>query len=251
LLKISMTPKRSYHHGNLRKVLLDAGVALIGEVGPKGFTIREVARRAGVSHNAPYRHFQDKDELLAVIAAEGFDRLALAMKKHAAAGVTAVDRLRSCGCGYVDFALRWPQHFLVMFDLPSVPGEQSRHEVAGRNAFQTLLEFIVESQKAAALPRRDPLPLALMAWSMVHGIAKLATSGNLPYTSRQTLDFTRCASEAFISGMRDLKMSGTRLRVNPARPLREQGTKIRIISARDMSKRERKAYEQNSKTKGG
>jgi AcrR family transcriptional regulator len=214
-----MTPKRSYHHGNLRKVLLAAGVALIGEVGPKGFTIREVARRAGVSHNAPYRHFQDKDELLAVIAAEGFERLALAMKKHAAAGVTAVDRLRLCACGYVAFALRWPQHFLVMFDLPSVPGEHSRHEGVGENAFQTLLEFIIESQEEGALPLGTPLPLALMAWSMVHGIAKLATSGNLPYTSRQTLDFTRCASEAFVSGMRDLKMSGTRLSVSPKKPL--------------------------------
>jgi len=206
-----MVPKRSYHHGNLRQVLLDAGVALIGEVGPKGFTIREVARRAGVSHNAPYRHFQSKEELLAVIAAEGFERLALAMKEHAASGVTAVERLRLCGCGYVDFALRWPQHFVVMFDLPSVPGQHPRREIVGKNAFETLLEFIIDSQKQGSLPRGDPLPLALMAWSLVHGIAKLATSGNLPYASGQTLDFTRCASEAFVSGMRNLKVPRSRL----------------------------------------
>jgi AcrR family transcriptional regulator len=209
-----MALKRSYHHGNLRHVLLDAGVALIREVGPKGFTIREVARRAGVSHNAPYRHFQDKDELLAVIAAEGFERLAQAMKEHAASGVTAVERLRLCGCGYVDFALRWPQHFLVMFDSPSVPGEHARREIVGKNAFDTLFEFIIDSQKEGSLPRGDPLPLALMAWSMVHGIAKLATSGNLPYASGQTLDFTRCASEAFVSGMRNLKVPRGRLNVH-------------------------------------
>ena len=83
---MNMSVKRSYHHGNLRKALLDAGVALIGEVGPKGFTIREVARRAGVSHNAPYRHFRDKDELLEAIALEGFGRLTAAMKKRSAAG---------------------------------------------------------------------------------------------------------------------------------------------------------------------
>jgi AcrR family transcriptional regulator len=200
---MKMSVKRSYHHGNLRKALLDAGVALIGEVGPKGFTIREVARRAGVSHNAPYRHFRDKDELLEAIAVEGFERLTAAMKKRSGAGVTAAGRLRLCGCGYVDFALRWPQHFLVMFDLPY--RENPKHDTVAENAFQTLLGFIIESQKEGALPEGDPHPLALMAWSMVHGIAKLAISGKLPYSSKQVLDFTQIASEAFVSGMRNLK----------------------------------------------
>jgi AcrR family transcriptional regulator len=199
--------KRGYHHGNLRKALLDAGVALIGEVGPKAFTIREVARRAGVSHNAPYRHFLDKDELLEAIALEGFERLTAAMKKRSVAGATAAERLRLCGCGYVDFALRWRHHFLVMFDLPSrgLP----RHYTVGENAFQTLLGFIIEAQKEGALPEGDPHPLALMAWSMVHGIAKLAISGNLPYSSKQVIDFTQCASEAFVSGMGNLKQLGS------------------------------------------
>jgi AcrR family transcriptional regulator len=203
---LAMPQKRSYHHGNLRKALLDAAVTLIGEVGPKGFTIREVARRAGVSHNAPYRHFRDKDELLEAVAIEGFERLTDAMKRRSAAGKTAAERLRLCGCGYVDFALHWPQHFLVMFDPPS--GELHRDEAVGKNAFQTLLGFIVELQKEDALPEGDPHPLALMAWSIVHGIAKLAISGNLPYSSRQVLDFTQYASEAFVSGMGNLKRPG-------------------------------------------
>src|SRR5580700_9985299 len=75
-----MSAERSYHHGNLKEVLLDAALALISEVGPQAFTLREVARRAGVSHNAPYRHFRDKDELLAVVAVQGFERLTAAMK---------------------------------------------------------------------------------------------------------------------------------------------------------------------------
>src|SRR4029077_9607461 len=155
---------------NLRKALLDAAVTLIGEVGPKGFTIREVARSAGVSHNAPYRHFRDKAELLEAVAIEGFERLTDAMKRRSAAGKTAAERLRLCGCGYVDFALRWPQHFLVMFDLPSAPEDYSSREIVGKNAFQILLDFIIDSQKEGALPRGDPLPLALIAWSLVHGI---------------------------------------------------------------------------------
>jgi AcrR family transcriptional regulator len=198
-----MPPKRPYHHGHLRKALLDAAVALIGEVGPKAFTIREVARRAGVSHNAPYRHFRDKDGLLEAVAIEGFERLTHAMKKRSAVSKTAAERLQLCGCGYVDFALRWPQHFLAMFDLPS--GKLTKDETAGENAFQTLLGLIIESQKEGALPEGDPHPLALMAWSIVHGIAKLAISGNLPYTSKQVLDFTRNASEAFVSGMGNRK----------------------------------------------
>jgi AcrR family transcriptional regulator len=193
-----MPPPRPYHHGNLRKALLDAAVTLIGEVGPQGFTIRELARRARVSHNAPYRHFRDKDELLEAVAIEGFARLTAAMLKRSAAGQTAAERLRLSGCGYVDFALHWPQHFLVMFDLPArtTPGDQR----GGKKAFQTLLGLIMESQKEGALPDGDPHPMALMAWSTVHGIAKLAISGNLPYSSRQVLAFTRYASEAFVSG---------------------------------------------------
>src|SRR5580658_1029492 len=111
-----MARSEPYHHENLRQTLLEAAVTLIGEVGPRAFTLREVARRAGVSHNAPYRHFASKDELLVAVAAEGFDRLASAMRRAMAPGDKPRERLELCGCGYVDFALRWPQHLLVMFD---------------------------------------------------------------------------------------------------------------------------------------
>ena len=196
-----MASKRPYHHGNLRYVLLEAGLALIREVGPKGFTIREVARRAGVSHNAPYRHFHDKDELVAAIVTEGFERLTVAMKARADPGATGVDRLKLCGCAYVDFALHWPGHFQAMFDLSPETGVQFKQGVASENAFQTLLGFIVESQSEGAFPAGDPYPLALMAWSLVHGIAKLANSGQFPFTPEQVLEFTRQAAEALVRGM--------------------------------------------------
>src|SRR5271167_1995017 len=113
-----MAESQPYHHGNLRKSLLDAAVALIGEVGPRAFTLREVARRAGVSHNAPYRHFSGKDEILLAVAGEGFDRLAAVMLKAISPARSPHERLVLCGCGYVDFALRWPHHLMVMFELP-------------------------------------------------------------------------------------------------------------------------------------
>lgn len=196
-----MTRTKPYHHANLRQTLLDAAVALIGEVGPGAFTLREVARRAGVSHNAPFRHFASKDELLAEVAAEGFDRLTASMQKSMARATSPRERLRECGCGYVAFALRWPHHFLMMFDLPHAPRGQEKQHAAGQNAFGVLQKCIAEEQRSGDLPAGDPLPLAWVAWSLVHGIAKLAISGNLPLSTRSTIEFTRIASQAIFSGM--------------------------------------------------
>lgn len=197
-----MTRSTPYHHGNLRKALLDAGVALIGEVGPRGFTLREVARRAGVSHNAPYRHFPSKDDLLLAVAAEGFDQLASVMRDAMAPGQSARERLELCGCGYVDFALRWPQHLLVMFDLPAEVRERCATDPRlGEEAFGILLDGIVATQHSGDLPAGDPQPLAWTAWSLVHGIAKLATGGNLPLSAEATLAFTRTAAQAILSGL--------------------------------------------------
>jgi AcrR family transcriptional regulator len=198
-----------YHHINLRKTLLDAAVALIGEVGPRAFTLREVARRAGVSHNAPYRHFASKEELLAAVAAEGFDRLTARMQKAMAPGHSPLQRLELCGCGYVDFALRWPQHFLVMFDLPHSPNDCSPAHIAGQNAFQVLLDSVAAAQHSGDLPPGELLPLAWTAWSLVHGIAKLSISGNLPLGRRATLEFTGRACQA---------MCGNLLTAAPAPP---------------------------------
>jgi AcrR family transcriptional regulator len=197
-----MIRSEPYHHENLRQTLLDAAVTLIGEVGPRAFTLREVARRAEVSHNAPYRHFASKGDLLAEVAAEGFYRLAASMQKSMARASSPRERLQECGCGYVAFALRWPQHFLVMFDLSQVPQGQAKHQAAGQNAFAILSECIAAAQKSGDLPAGDLLPMAWMAWSLVHGIAKLAISGNLPLNSRSTIEFTRSASQAFFSGMK-------------------------------------------------
>lgn len=197
-----MTRSTPYHHGNLRNALLDAAVELIGEQGPRAFTLREAARRAGVSHNAPYRHFASKDELLVAVAAEGFDRLAEAMLQAMGPGRTARERLELCGCGYVEFALRWPNHLLVMFDLPSAWQECAATEASiGENAFTVLLNCIVAAQQSADLPAGDPRPLAWTAWALVHGIAKLVTGGNLPLDAEGAIAFTRTAGRTLLGGL--------------------------------------------------
>src|ERR1700680_3684519 len=111
-------PRRPYHHGHLRETLLQGAGRAIAELGPAAFTLREVARRAGVSHNAPYRHFRDKDALLAAVAAQGFRELTRAMRKAGERQSKPLDKLKQSGMAYVAFAIRRPDHFTVMFDAP-------------------------------------------------------------------------------------------------------------------------------------
>ncbi len=174
---------RPYHHGNLKQALLEAAIQLIAETGPRGFTLREVARRAGVSHNAPYRQFRDRDDLLAAVATDGFDRLTEAMSRSSPRA-TPINRLRHSGLAYVDFALSWPQHFAAMFDAPWNQLDYPECALAAQRCFQTLLGFVHDCQTAHQMPDGDPERLAYHAWSLVHGIAKLANAGQFPWRTK-------------------------------------------------------------------
>ena len=197
-----MPRKRPYHHGNLKKTLLDAAVKVIAKVGPRAFTLREVARQAKVSHNAPYRHFRDKEELLAAVAAQGFERLADSMIEAAAPDGDPLNALMLTGRGYVQFALRWPEHFSVMFDHCENLDAFPDYAASARRAFQVLLDHVVAAQRAGELPSAEANPLALTCWSMVHGIAKLAISNLLPFTSQDAvLEFTAFATRALSDGL--------------------------------------------------
>jgi AcrR family transcriptional regulator len=183
----TMRRGKPYHHGNLRETLLEAAIRLIAEVGPTAFTLREVARRAGVSHNAPYRHFRDRDDLMAAVAAQGFQELTQAMVEAAAHQTHALNRLKRAGLGYVRFALRRPEHFTVMFDAPVSKRQHPDSAAAGDRAFSTLVGFVKRCQEAGELPSGDSLQMALLAWTMVHGIAKLAITGRLPFHSNTAI----------------------------------------------------------------
>jgi AcrR family transcriptional regulator len=193
---------RPYHHGNLKQALIQAAVKVLAKMGPRAFTLREVARQAKVSHNAPYRHFRDKDELLAAVAGEGFDQLAESMITAAAPASNALQALELSGLGYVRFALQWPEHFSAMFDYSQDLSTYPEYAASGRRAFQVLLDNIVASQKAGHMPSGDPQPLALVAWSLVHGIAKLAIAKRLPLESADAiLRFTEFATRALGDGL--------------------------------------------------
>jgi len=196
-----MPRTKPYHHGNLRESLIGAAIQLIGEAGPAGFNLREVARRAGVSHNAPYRHFRDKGELLAEVAASGFRELTEAMMAGAALESTPIGQLSRSGCAYVAFALRRPEHFAAMFDAPVPEGDAASRQ-AGAEAFGTLVGFVAQCQAAGQLPEGGTENRALQAWSLVHGIAKLAVAGLLPFPSHEEiLQFAASAIDAFLPAL--------------------------------------------------
>jgi AcrR family transcriptional regulator len=195
-----MRQPKPYHHGNLRETLLKAALRLISEVGPTAFTLREVARRAGVSHNAPYRHFQDRDELMAAVSTEGYGELTRTMLDAVKQESSSLARLKQAGLAYVKFALRRPEHFTVMFDAPpSKPSEKlcfnpSKMKIkypepaeAAEESFRMLIALVEDCQREGALPAGDSKALALLAWSMVHGIAKLAITGRFPFSSQKEI----------------------------------------------------------------
>lgn len=158
---------------------------------PRGFTLRELARRANVSHNAPYRHFRDRDDLMAAVATQGYRELTHTMQRAVEDRTDPLDRLKQAGLAYINFALRRPEHFAVMFDGPvSVRAEDPGSSQAAEEAFTTLVSFVQGCQQAGQFPAGDPQNLTLLAWSTVHGVAKLAITGRLPFrTKAETLKF--------------------------------------------------------------
>jgi AcrR family transcriptional regulator len=182
-----MARRTSYHHGDLRRALLAASLELIDEVGIGQLSLREVARKAGVSHNAPYHHFSDRGSLLAAIAEEGFVQLAAEMVQARAAASDARARLEACGLAYVRFALRSPARFKVMFRPElAAPAEEATVARASTPALDTLTAAIVDAQAAGLAPAGDPMPLVLTCWSTVHGLASLWLDGPLARVTRSS-----------------------------------------------------------------
>ena len=172
--------RRTYHHGNLRAALVEAALGLVTREGVEALTLRGVARLAGVSPAAPYRHFADKRALLAAVAEEGFRLLASALRAAGGAGADALARFRARGPAYVTFATGHPSHFRVMFgrelaDRRGYPGLQD----AAQAAFDALVEGMTEAQRAGVVGEGDPRELGLTAWSAMHGLATLLLDGRL------------------------------------------------------------------------
>ncbi len=170
------TPRRSYHHGDLRRSLIESAGALLAERGVDGFSLREVARRAGVSAAAPAHHFGDAGGLLTVVSTLAFEELALSLREgEARGGDDARSRLIGQGLGYVGFALRRPGHFRLMFRSGQLHPDAAL-QAAGAEAFGVLEDGI---RRLRGIAPGAPLDAgaraaALAMWSLVHGFAHLA-----------------------------------------------------------------------------
>jgi AcrR family transcriptional regulator len=186
-----------YHHGNLRPVLVDTAVELARTTGPDGVVLREVARRAGVSHNAAYRHFDDRAALLAEVSDRAMADLEQAMRERIGAvtltdpTARATERLRETGRAYVAYALREPGLFAVAFTAPepdAAPRPPEPTDVAGPYAvLNAVLDELVDCG-AVDPARRQGADVA--CWAMVHGFAVLHVDGPLremPAELRTTL----------------------------------------------------------------
>jgi AcrR family transcriptional regulator len=158
--------------------LLDAAAALIAERGPRGFSLREVARRARVSEAAPYWHFSSKEALLAAVAEQGFVGLALAMVEVRQRVKDGPRQLQQLGIAYVRFALAHPSHLQIMFgpEIRDKAVHPALHAAAER-AFTLLVAAIGEAQRAGYARRGKPEDLAVFAWALVHGLSALLIDG--------------------------------------------------------------------------
>ncbi len=192
---------RGYHHGNLRRALLDAALGLFAERGTFDFTFRELARAAGVTHNAPYRHFAGRAELLAALREEGLARLA-ALEEAAlvAAGNDPRARVTALGEAYVRFALAEPLVFRLVLSHPIDDSEGA--SVSRGTASYRVLERSLEEARIAGAVRSDlsAKELALAAWSLVHGIASLLASGHMPKGPQRIKAYVALLSEVFFEG---------------------------------------------------
>ncbi|MGH3864405.1 TetR/AcrR family transcriptional regulator [Actinokineospora sp.] len=166
-----MTP-RSYHHGDLRRAVLDAAAAAITEHGPASISLRDLARRAGVSHAAPGHHFGDKAGVLTALAAEGYDLLADALR----AAQESTGQLVELGVAYVRFAVEHRAHFEVMFR-PDLYRADDPAVVAARGRSGDLLVGGVGTVDSGGA---DAEVAKVAAWSIVHGFATLWITGALP-----------------------------------------------------------------------
>jgi AcrR family transcriptional regulator len=172
--------RRAYHHGTLRTTLLDKVARIIRERGVGVVSIREVARRARVSHGAPAHHFGNKSGLLTAFAVQGYNRLAETVRETiAAAGVTTPpDVLAAMGRAYVKFAIDNPEHFRVMFPGESVDQQDPAYLAASDRCFGPLIDIVRRAEREGYLSD-DPMLVAASAWSIVHGLASLWLSGRI------------------------------------------------------------------------
>lgn len=185
-------PRTTYRHGDLRRALIDAGIALASDGGPDAVVLREATRRAGVVPNAAYRHFANRQALFEAVRAAALAALAVAMETELAAAAAQIDRndpvakaradLRAIGAGYLKFAQTQTGLFRTAFATPNPvenDGDPAKAGPSGLNPFQLLGAALDELVAVGVLPAGRRPGAEYLAWSAVHGLALLIIDGPL------------------------------------------------------------------------
>jgi AcrR family transcriptional regulator len=195
----------NYHHGDLRRAVIEMALQLIADQGIESLTLREIAQRVGVSRMAPYRHFENKAVLLAVLAQEGFQSLYIHLQEVLAqSSAQPLERLQELGVAYILYAVENPVHYRVMFDfsLSNRTIYPPLYQTAVKN-FECLVQALVECQQGELIREGDPKQLAQINWSLVHGLSMLlidrqfATMGCAPIE-----ELANTALKTLIEGLR-------------------------------------------------
>ena len=199
----------NYHHGDLRSALLSATAALLDDVGVEALSLREVSRRAGVSHAAAYNHFRDRAALLRAFVDAAFADFAAALFRARDAADDPLDALRRIGIAYVVFAHENRARFKLMFR-PELTGLRTPDDPAGSPAFDVLVEGIDAALRAGRIAG-DPETLVRASWAIVHGLAALVVDGPTASFPKSSAGIARMTG-----GVLDVFIEGTRAR-DPAR----------------------------------
>jgi AcrR family transcriptional regulator len=196
-----------FHHGDLRRVLLEASMDLVRERGVDGFTLREVARRAGVSHNAPYHHFRDRSALVAALVVDGFEDFTEVLERAAdRARGGDLARIRALGLAYVRYARHDPGRFTLLWRPGLREGANlAEVEAAGERSYQPLVQALAWARASGTVSTAvGPEEQALAAWSTVHGFAMLLIDGPLRVEAigdREADRLTKAVLDTLVEGL--------------------------------------------------
>jgi AcrR family transcriptional regulator len=189
-------PPDRYHHGDLRRALLNEAIRTIQSNGVEHLTLRAAGARLGVSRTALYRHFSDKQALLAAVGREGFHMLRQALADawdQKGRGRTGFEAMATV---YVQFAVAYPSHYRVMFGRFLESAAKDTDFIGeAKAAFQVLVNALVDQQKAGIVRQDDPVLMARFVWALVHGIAMLAIDGQLREADEDSEVLTQYAVE--------------------------------------------------------
>lgn len=211
----TVPPKAGYHHGDLARALVLAATQLVVQGGPAALTLREAARLAGVSVAAPYRHFADREALLAAVLAEGFDGLAAHTEAARQAAPDALNALRAVGLAYVEFAVLHPSVYRLMFGPECDKASHPELLAAGERARGVLVRAVVDAQAAGRIAAGPPDTVALAGWAICHGLASLHVDGLLAGTIPMPIDH---AAQALV----DMLLAGATQASTKPKPARRR-----------------------------